>query len=826
MEIALLCILLILVIVVLNRFTTIDRAITNQSATIDQLRDELLAFRDDFWTDEEPTAAPEPVIDPEPVVVPVMAPLPVVVPPPVPIPEPEPEPLPVWEPEPVFMATSRDPEPMALPPLPEPVYAEPELSYLQRFMAENPDLEKFIGENLINKIGIAILVAGIGYFVKYAIDQNWINEIGRVFIGILAGGLLLGLAHRLRNAFTAFSSVLVAGGLSVLYFTIAIAFTEYQIFSQTVAFLIMVVITGFAVLLSLLYDRVELAVMSLIGGFCTPFMVSTGQSNYVVLFGYLLVLDSGMLVLAYVKKWNVVHRVAYGCTVLVFGFWLTDVLYSPAPPYLGALLFATGFYGVFMAANLAYNLKNQLHFSAKEIMLLLSNTAFYYATGMVILGNIDKGMYQGLFTAGMAVVNFGMAALLYRRQAADRKLVYLLIGLVITFVSLTIPVQLSGNFITMFWALEAVLLLWLAQRSRLRLLATGAVVVMALMLISLLMDWSTLYTLDLNAPDTILPVIINKAFITSMLALVSLVITYRLLRTQDDPFHFWRLHMPVPVYQQFIGYLIVIIGYVAGYNEVDYQSMVAFDDSSITIVQGAYQLLFALGLLFVVRRLGQHRGVVQATLFSVLILIGYVILFDPALHELLLAYFSGKDVSLTAFPVHYLSVAAVAGLLVLLFRIKPTLSPFFSQVWPWFLGFMVVYVASSELYAHLVYAQLTAPNQPISPTQYGLYAGRYNALTTQITKVGLPILWGVCGFVFMYVGLIKRNRQYRILSLSLFALTLLKLFFYDLQGISEGGRIAAFISLGVLLLIISFMYQRIKRLILASDVPPIPSEDK
>ena len=75
----------------------------------------------------------------------------------------------------------------------------------------------------------------------------------------------------------------------------------------------------------------------------------------------------------------------------------------------------------------------------------------------------------------------------------------------------------------------------------------------------------------------------------------------------------------------------------------------------------------------------------------------------------------------------------------------------------------------------------------------------------------------------MYVGLTRRNRQFRILSLSLFALTLLKLFFYDLQGISEGGRIAAFISLGALLLIISFMYQRIKRLILDTNEPqPAP----
>ncbi|MBI3483272.1 MAG: DUF2339 domain-containing protein [Bacteroidetes bacterium] len=175
------------------------------------------------------------------------------------------------------------------------------------FFERNPDLEKFIGENLANKIGIGILVVGIGFFVKYAIDQNWINEIGRVFIGILCGGILLGVAHRLRKTFNTFSSVLVGGGIAVLYLTITIAFQEYHIFSQTAAFAIMAVITAFTVFLSLGYNKIELAILAILGGFGSPFMVSTGEGNYVVLFTYMLVLNVGMLALAYFKKWNLVN---------------------------------------------------------------------------------------------------------------------------------------------------------------------------------------------------------------------------------------------------------------------------------------------------------------------------------------------------------------------------------------------------------------------------------------------------------------------------------------------------------------------------------------
>jgi uncharacterized membrane protein len=122
----------------------------------------------------------------------------------------------------------------------------PKKSWSESFKENNPDLEKFIGENLINKIGILILVLGISFFVKYAIDKDWINETARVGIGILAGSIVMGIAHKLRANFTAFSSVLVAGAVSIFYFTIAIAFHEYQLFSQTVAFSIMVVINSFS----------------------------------------------------------------------------------------------------------------------------------------------------------------------------------------------------------------------------------------------------------------------------------------------------------------------------------------------------------------------------------------------------------------------------------------------------------------------------------------------------------------------------------------------------------------------------------------------------
>ena len=233
----------------------------------------------------------------------------------------------------------------------------PQKSWWENFKEQNPDLEKFIGENLINKIGILILVLGISYFVKFAIDKDWINEPARVGIGVLAGGIVMLVAHKLRINYKAFSSVLVAGAISIFYFTITVAFHDYGLFSQTVAFIIMVVITGFSAFISVNYNRMELAALSLIGGFAAPFMVSTGSGNYVVLFTYIAILNVGILSIAYYKKWALINAMAYVFTVLLYGAWLFDIDSTIHPPYTGALVFGFVFYLIFIVMNIVNNIR-------------------------------------------------------------------------------------------------------------------------------------------------------------------------------------------------------------------------------------------------------------------------------------------------------------------------------------------------------------------------------------------------------------------------------------------------------------------------------------
>ncbi|MEO5978229.1 MAG: DUF2339 domain-containing protein [Chryseolinea sp.] len=689
----------------------------------------------------------------------------------------------------------------------KPAIVEPPKPKRPGFFERNPDLEKFIGENLANKIGIGVLVLGIGFFVKFAIDQDWIGEIGRVCIGILCGGILLGVAHYLRKTFSAFSSVLVGGGIAVLYLTIALAFHEYHIFNQTAAFIIMVIITAFAVVFSLAYNRVELAVLSIIGGFGSPFMVSTGQGNYAALFTYILILDVGMLVLAYYKKWNLVNIVSYGFTILLFGIWLSQLEEGNGSMIIGAMIFATLFYLVFFAMNIINNIKERTAFKSVEISILLSNTFFYFGAGMTILSNPLGHEFKGLFTAVLGIFNFVFAYMLYRNSRVDKTLVFMLIGLVLTFISLAAPVQLEGNYITLFWAAETVLVLWLSQKSGIRLMKLGSLVLMGLMLVSLLMDWAQIY---LDQPTQGMMIILNKGYITGIFSVVSVAITIVLLRNEKS-----ENVLYISQYRNVLLVTIVGLLYFSQLLELQYQLFeYGFDYSTQNIMIGAYNMLFILLLLFAERKWVKERTINFAFAFwGLLVMVTYVGFYHwqniEARNDFLL-----NNGAATGFVFHYIVIALVIAIGIITLRKiqgEIELNKVTYNAYSWIYVAFFIFLASSEL-DHIVVVALGATSDSI------------DHILSQNHKIGYPILWGLASFLLIYVGLAKKRKHLRIVSLSLFLITLLKLFIVDIRGISEGGKIAAFICLGVLLLIVSFMYQRLKKILLADEASAIPPQ--
>lgn len=701
-------------------------------------------------------------------------------------------------------------------------------TWWENFKEQNPDLERFIGENLINKIGILILVLGISYFVKFAIDKDWIGEPARVGIGILAGGIVMLVAHKLRVNYKAFSSVLVAGAISIFYFTIVVAFHDYHLFSQTVAFIIMVVITAFSAFISVSYNRMELAALTLIGGFAAPFMVSTGSGNYVVLFTYITILNVGILLIAYYKKWGFINLMAYIFTVILYGGWLSTIVGGKTAPYFGALVFGFIFYLIFILMNIINNIKTKTSFSNIQLSIFVSNTFLFYTAGMVILEN-SWPQYKGIFTLLLGVFNFCFAWLLYKKLDMDQKVIYILIGLTLTFVTLAIPIQFEGNYITLFWAAEAVLLMWLAQKSKIENFRFGSVIVHILMLISLMIDWVQIYYYS----ET-LNIIANRAFLTGAFAIASCIAVIQVLKHDSGNYKAFGIAFNVEGYSKFMKLFVILLIYIVGFIELKYQANYYLESiyavNSLTVL---YHLLFSVAVLqwFCIGK--SSNAQIFGTVLGIINTVIFIVLFSLFAYYEIEEYIAGQIESKFAYWLHYAMLATVLYTVIQLYKINReiVLANFKGQsLLPWITIFFLVYLASSEMMLHGLAISLTpiTPEDMNSALQLSQYKGYSNqsiaslladrnitTVSNQIIKTGYPVLWGIMACMLLLLGIKKQMKSLRIAALILLGITIAKLFIYDIRNASETGKIIAFILLGVLILVISFVYQKIKLLVIA-----------
>src|SRR5881396_2152088 len=217
--------------------------------------------------------------------------------------------------------------------------------------------EQFMGAKLFAWIGGLALFLGVAYFVKYSFEHDLIPPEVRVAIGFVVGlALLIGglLLKRKENAVTA--QTLCATGILVLY---AVTFAcrsyyHFAFFGLIPTFLLMTLITAVAFVLAVRSNAIVVAVLGIAGGFLTPVLLSTGEDNPLGLFGYIAVLDIGLLAVAQRQRWNVLPILGAIGTALMQFAWVA-AFFVPEKYFAGnkVLIFMAvfaGFQTLFLAA--------------------------------------------------------------------------------------------------------------------------------------------------------------------------------------------------------------------------------------------------------------------------------------------------------------------------------------------------------------------------------------------------------------------------------------------------------------------------------------------
>jgi uncharacterized membrane protein len=242
--------------------------------------------------------------------------------PPAPVPVVEPPPLPVAAPE------------------PEPV-PEPESTRA---------LETRVGLTWINRIGTVTVILAAAFFFKYAVDNQWIGEAGRVVLGVLAGFAMLGFGEwTWRRGHRIYAQGITATGIAILYLSFWAAFQVYHLVPQGFAFALMVATTAMAAALAIHYGALAISVLALIGGFLTPVLLSTNVDRPWALFSYLLLLDVGAMAVARAQRWRALNWLAMAGTAILYASWFQDRF--NAEKQTVATVFALAYYALFALAE-------------------------------------------------------------------------------------------------------------------------------------------------------------------------------------------------------------------------------------------------------------------------------------------------------------------------------------------------------------------------------------------------------------------------------------------------------------------------------------------
>ena len=652
----------------------------------------------------------------------------------------------------------------------EPAMAMEEEEEIEEYATSETNFEKYIGENLFGKIGILIFIIGIGFFVKYAIDQNWINETARTLMGYAVGAGMLVLAERLHKRYHTFSSLLAGGAFGIYYLITAIAFHYYALFSHTIAFVILCVTTIFMSAVSVLYDRKELAVTALVGGFIAPFIISTDSSSIISLQIYITILNIGMFCLAMYKKWAILPMVSFAFTYIIL--WGTTAIGSfsdseAVTTYPTLFAFATLFYVIFLLP-VVFILRTQYGENTRLGLLgiITANSFMYLIYGDFLLQHFeassDTTAYLAFF---IAAVNLAIHLYLRFRVEGQDTLRNLMLGLAVTFATMGIPILFSAANVLMVWAAESALLLWLFTKEKNRIYELASAVLLILTLGAL----AYYRTTDTFIHDTGDSLFFNGAFFVTTFVSIAYYVVAVIMQFNKELFS-------------------------------DTKRLIAYTPCNAI----AYALGFS--ILFLAFRDNFHFHLEQPISEYASLLTANIMLLGGAL-------ILRKRFEISENKLPYEISLYLAGIL------------FAMTVWNYTIpdGLLLRWLMALVTIAYMAYCMrgqlLVTSNLRNLHTEYSIISTLMWLTLTRLLLItfnevnfstAFSLSLGIAAFILMCVGMRYHSKEIRIVSLAEFGIVIGKLILNDVWAMPALGKIIVFISLGAILLILSFLYQKLK----------------
>ena len=272
-----------------------------------------------------------------------------------------------------------------------------------------------MGGNWLARVGVVAIVFGVVFFLKLAIDNDWLGPTARVVLGVVVGGALLIAGEYWRRKYGPFAQALSGGGIAILYVSIFAAHAMYGLIGVYVStgFLLLISVTSAG--LALRYGAISLAVIGILGAFSAPLLLLTSQTRDELiwsgvgldLLAYIIVVDVGALALSTHRNWRWMTILAWVGSMSLYLSWS-----NTSGDHAGFLIAQTSLtliYLSFVATTVMYHVVLGRASNHLDHARMVVNALSYFGVSYSNLTDDFDVLTGALLAQGMAVFYGGLA---------------------------------------------------------------------------------------------------------------------------------------------------------------------------------------------------------------------------------------------------------------------------------------------------------------------------------------------------------------------------------------------------------------------------------